>query len=76
MQDGKLYQYITKLHQVLAQKIQKWKLTYLGAVWHCKPMFLGLFWGVAFKVILKSSLRLVLHLSSEAALDTETSFDV
>lgn len=34
------------------------------------------FWGVAFKVILKSSLRLVLHLSSEAALDTETSFDV
>lgn len=24
--------------EVLAQKIQKWKLTYLGAVWHCKPM--------------------------------------
>jgi len=22
---------------VLAQKIQKWKLTFLGAVWHCKP---------------------------------------
>lgn len=30
------------LSQVLAQKIQKWKLTFLGAVWHCKPTFLGM----------------------------------
>ena len=26
---------------MLSQKIQKWKLTVLGAVWHCKPLLLS-----------------------------------